>query len=189
MADGLLGFADGEVRLGNDILPGILVSQSVSDAVRFDEAEQDGLSGKVKVPMGWEDAEFSLTLDLLTDADSDCYDKLTELNAIFRGIDNGANPRVYTVTNRHARARGIDQVVFSGLDSAEDDKNDVIRATLTFVEHLPPIMRQENQVAATDQAAGDGNAPTVAAAEPAADAAVMEDPDDALSAGFVQGIS
>lgn len=184
--DGYLRFEDGEVRLGGGIVPGVLVSKAVSAAVRFDQAEHDGLSGKAKVPLGWEDADITLVVDLLSDDTGDCYDKLAEINRTFKGADNGANPKVYTVTNRHARARGIDQVVFSGLDSEEDDQSDVIRATLKFVEHRPPIVRREQQVSVSKQASG--AAPTVAATPPS-DQAILDDPDSPLAAGFKAGNS
>ena len=47
------------------------------------------------------------------------------------------------MANRHLLARGVRRVVFSRLDSAEDNKTDEIRASLSFVEHNPPIIKQE----------------------------------------------
>jgi hypothetical protein len=187
MIDGYLTFADGEVRLGEDLLPGILVSQTIRGAVRFDEAQADGVSGTLKTPLGWTDAAITLNLDLVSDDESDCYDKLTAINRIFKGFDNGANPKIYTVTGRHLRARGIDQVVFSGLDSDEDDQTDVINVSLAFVEHIPPIVDQEEQVAATDQPAG--ATPSVAAVDPQPDADLLHDDTNPLTAGFNQGAS
>lgn len=187
MSDGRLVFEDGEVRLGGELLPGVLVSQTVNGVVRFDQAEQDGLSGKAKIAMGWEDSAVALTMDLLTDDVSDCYDKLLTLNRVFKGADNGANPKVYTVTGRHLRARGIDQVVFAGLDSEEDDQSDVIRATLNFVEHGPLITETEMRVAAAGTA-GTGTAPAVAATGPVADPKILEDDDSPFAAGFRAGV-
>lgn len=187
--DGLLTFADGEVRLGNTLLPGVLFSQAIRNSVRFDRSERDGLSGKSKVPLGWDDAEITLQLELLTDKDGDCYEKLTVLNKIFRDVDKGANPKIYTVTNRHARARGISRVVFSGLDSDEDDREDTILATMTFTEHVPPVVKREKQVAASTKALGSGSAKAPAvAAKPTAAPAITTDSDSAFSAGFKAGM-
>jgi len=146
--DGLLTFAHGEVRLGSRTVPGILRSQNIGGRVRFDESERDGLSGKAKTPTGWEDCDISLTVDLLTDEAGTCYDKLAELDGLFRGHDNNANPRVLDVANAHVTARGIERVVFSGLDSAETDQDDVISATLRFTEYRPPVVRMEQRVGA-----------------------------------------
>jgi hypothetical protein len=115
----------------------------------MDEAEQDGLSGKVKVPMGWEDADISAIVELLTDEFSTCYDKLHELNRIFKGTNNGGNPNIYDIVNAHAISRGIERVVFSGLSSSETDQDDVIAATLNFIEHIPPVTKVEERVVAS----------------------------------------
>lgn len=184
--DGFLTFDDGEVRLGNSLLPGILVSQTIRGAVRFDEAEADGLSGTVKTPLGWNDADVVLTLDLICDDQSDCYDKLTAINQMFKGADNGANPKIYTVTSRHLRARGIDQLVFSGLDSAEDDQSDVLQATLSFVEHVPAIVRQEKHVAVSDTAIG--AAPQISAADPEPEETLLDDSNPFFE-GLEEGLS
>ena len=146
--DGMLTFSHGEVRLGSKLVPGILKSLNVRGAVVFDEAERDGLSGKTKTPKGWDDSAITLTVELLTD-DTTCYDKLASLDALFRGHDNGANPRVLDVANAHVSARGVEGVVFAGLDSAETDQDDVILATLRFTEHRPPIIRAEKRISKT----------------------------------------
>jgi len=174
MRDGILSFEHGDVRLGNDPVPGILRSQSITGLVRFDEAQQDGLSGKNKTPLGWEDANINLELELMSDDKSDCYQKLTELNAVFQGRDNGGNPKVYEVVNAHARARGIDQVVFAGLDSSETDEDDVITASLNFVEHNPPVTIPEKRIAMSDQA--EGAATPQVTEEPVDDRNIMQDP-------------
>lgn len=143
----LLTFEDGVVRIDGEELPGILSSVRVSCAVRFDEQSVDQASGKKKTPQGWEDADISLSLYLTTDASGTCYEKLDTLNGFFKKTDGKANPTIFTVTNRHLLARGIRQVVFSKLDSAESMRTDDIRASLAFVEHNPPIVKQEQAVA------------------------------------------
>lgn len=149
----LLTFEDGMVRLGDTALPGVLVSQRVTCEVRFDEQKVDGVSGKKKTPLGWEDADVVLVLDLVSDDGADCYDQLAEVNAAFRGTDRRTNPRVLEVANRHLMARGIRQVVFSRLESEERDVDDTLRVTLAFVEHRPPIVRVEEAGAKTPRPA------------------------------------
>ncbi len=174
--DGLLTFEDGQVTLGGVLIPGEFKGQSVRGSVRFDQAKRDGESGKVKTPMGWEDADISLQVELLSEAGSTCYDKLTELNALFKGVDNGGNPKVYSVVNAHYLARGVSQVVFAGLNSTETDQDDVIACTLNFIEHMPAVVKKEEQVIASDQAEGASQISTPAAdAEPAPDDKIMVD--------------
>ena len=153
MVDGYLSFDDGKVSLGGPELDGLLQQQSIRGFVRFDEAEQDGLSGKVKVPMGWEDADITLTLLLETDSETDCYDRLDELDGLFKGQDNGGNPKILTVLNRHCQARHINKVVFAGLDSRETNKDDAIVVTLSFVEHRPAVVTAEERAVASGKAA------------------------------------
>jgi len=70
--DGYLVFEDGELYLDGERIDGILTRSNVSQDVRYDEAEQDGLSGKVKTPMGWEDAVIRFDLDLTSDGSATC---------------------------------------------------------------------------------------------------------------------
>lgn len=131
----LLTFEDGIVRIDGEELPGILSDLRVSGQVRFDEQSVDKASGKKKTPQGWEDADISLSLYLLTDEAGTCYDKLAVLEGFFKKTDGKANPSIFTVANSHLLARGIRRVVFSRLDSAENTRTDEIRASLSFMEH------------------------------------------------------
>jgi hypothetical protein len=181
--DQFLSFDDGIVQLGNDRLPGVFISMTVNAGVKFDRAERDHMSGKNKIPLGWEDSDVRLTLDLLCDDGSDCYAKLKVINLLFKGADKKASPQIYIVTNRHLRARGIDKVVFSGLETDEDDQSDVIRAVLTFSEHLPAVVKREKQVTAAKTKSG---APAVKA-KPATSPAIVQD-SNPFTAGFNSGL-
>lgn len=140
---GLLTFEDGIVTLDGTELKGILQRLDVKTAVRFDEAKVDGASGKKKTPAGFEDSKVDVSMILLTDEDGDCYEKLEEINHIFKGIDKNTNPKIFTVTNRHLLARGIREVVFANLDSSENSSTDEIFISLQFVEHNPPVIKME----------------------------------------------
>ena len=109
----LITFEDGVVTLAGEEVPGILRSLRVDGKVRFDEQKVDGSSGKKKTPQGFEDSDITISLYLVTDEDSSCYDKLETLSGMFRKVDDKANPQIYTVANRHLLARGVRQVVFS----------------------------------------------------------------------------
>lgn len=179
--NGLLVWEDGEMRLGGDLLPGHFLDLSIRNEVRFDESKKDHQSGKHKVPLGFEDADITMTVGLLCDETGDCYKKLEAINKIFRA-DRKSNPKVYSVTNRHCRARGIRNVVFSGLTSSEITEDDMIVAVLSFVEHLPPVVRREKQATAAKK----GAAPAVKAT-PAASTKIVSDPDSPFLAGFKKG--
>ena len=165
MPDGLLKFDHGIISLNGVEVPGILKNQVIKGSVRFDTADPDGHSGTVRTPLGWEDSDIVLVVELISGEQTtpytgseSCHEKLARINRIFKGKDNGANPNVYEVSNPHANARGIHQVVFSGLQSTETDEDDVIEVNMSFVEHLPFEQVPEKQVATADKAfAGDNN--------------------------------
>ena len=145
----LITFEDGVVTLAGEEVPGILHSLRVDGKVRFDEQKVDGSSGKKKTPQGFEDSDIMISLYLVTVDDSSCYDKLETLSGMFRKVDDKANPQIYTVANRHLLARGVRQVCFSKLQTAENDRTDEITATLGFVEHNPPVVKTEKAQAKT----------------------------------------
>ena len=175
MGEGILSFGHGEIRLGGKLLPGVLKRQSIASWVRFDDAEEEGLSGTTKKVMRWEDGDIWFEMALLSDFDTDCYEKLSRIHKIFKAADIGQNPRVYDVVNAHAAARGIDRVIFSGLDSTETDKDDVIKATLSFREHNPPVRDREERAVASDKARGE-KAPGTTEKEPEPDEEIQKDP-------------
>lgn len=175
----LITFEDGVVTLAGEEVPGILRSLRVDGKVRFDEQKVDGSSGKKKTPQGFEDSDIMVSLYLVTDSDSSCYDKLETLSGMFRKVDDKANPQIYTVANRHLLARGVRKVVFSKLQTAENDATDEITATLGFTEHNPPVVKTEKAQAKTptskelaEQAAAKAQA--AAGAQPKEDSLIID---------------
>ena len=156
-----LTFEDGIVRLDDQDAPGILKALSVRGQIKYDETNMDGKSGSARIPAGWEDADITVTMDLLTDDSSNCYSKLKRLDTIFKGAvssqktDHGQTvtrpPKVYTVVNQHINARGVRKVTFSGLASSETDDDDTIQANLTFTEANNPAIAAETQSQGTSE--------------------------------------
>ena len=172
----LITFEDGVLTLGGEEVPGILHSLRVDGKVRFDEQKVDGSSGKKKTPQGFEDSDIMVSLYLVTDEDSSCYDKLETLSGMFRKVDDKANPQIYTVANRHLLARGVRQVCFSKLQTAENDTIDEITATLGFAEHNPPIVKTEKAQAKspTSKELAEQAAAKAQQAEPAEDKLIIK---------------
>lgn len=172
--DGYMTFDDGRVSLGGVDLPGLMKSLVIRGQVRFDTADPDGASGTVRTPLGWEDSDAVLVMDVLgdpqmapyPDSGRDVFEILKLYNDIFKGSDNGANPQVYTALNPHFQARGIDRVVWSGFQSVQNDEEDVLELHLNFVEHMPFETKKEARVAASDKAYVNDPAPAVADPDP-----------------------
>lgn len=138
----------GQIKLNDTLLPGIFESMEVSGKLRFDEKSVPGSSGKRKQPLGYEDAGITLNVKLLTDEESDCYEKLDKLTSLFHNIDNKAKPYVYRIVNRHLTKWNIREILFSELRTSEDNREDTIKAALGFVEYKPALVAAEAKAAA-----------------------------------------
>ncbi|MDR1398099.1 MAG: hypothetical protein LBJ14_10275 [Desulfarculales bacterium] len=156
-------YADGLIRLGEEPLPGIMTALRIEGKIRYDEQKVDGASGKKKTPQGWEDQVISISLILLTDEESTCYEKLEQIAPFFKKPDDKSNPQIYSFVNRHGQARGVRQLLFDRFESTESSQDDTIRVSLGFTEHNPPIVKTEAAAAKTptpeelaEQAAGKG---------------------------------
>lgn len=198
MGGNYISFEHGEVFLDNVRVPGILVDLQVSGGMRLDSGNQDNMSGTVKIFMGWDDADISITMDLLCGmeekqgkmVESTCYDKLAEINKLFKKADKNACPIIYSLTNSHTAALKIHNILFSSLSSYETDQDDVIQVRLGFTEYLPAVIKREEQANASKKTTGQSGTPSVKPpkATPAASPAILKDDDSALVAGIKAGM-
>ena len=133
----------GQVKLDGQLLPGIFQGVEVSGALRVDEQEVPGRSGRPKQPLGFDCATITLRLKLPTDENYTCYDRLAALCRLFRAVDDKARPYVRRIVNKHCQAWGITQVVFKELRTTEDNIYDYILADLVFTEWQPVVVRKE----------------------------------------------
>jgi hypothetical protein len=152
----------GIVKLGDDSLPGIIQKIRISGSVKFESVQEAKSSKTIKTLVGFDDADVSVDLAIIDDYPEiktdkweaptpqqmkngslfseyfrgkkykTRYDALAALNAMFRKTEDGA-PVIYQITNPHLLARGIRHVVFSSLQSDEEDWG--ISCSLQFVEH------------------------------------------------------
>ena len=146
---------NGIVKLDGVPIAGVLQSLSVNGEILIDS--NNNASGEVqKVMRGYKDKTISMTLKLLPipkdisdsalgfikDAfakkvtiEKTSYDILEELEQIFMNKED-QTPKVMTLVNHHTLARRIDEVVFIGLSSSEDNDTDTITVTLSFEEFI-----------------------------------------------------
>ncbi len=137
----------GQVKLGGQLLPGVIQQIEINGGVRVDIEEVPGQSGSSKQPQGYEDAEITIRIVLPTDEQSDCYGKVAELERSFKKVDSQAKPFVFCIVNKHAAARGINQVIYRGLRTTEGNADDTITAEIALVEFKPVVVKTE-QIAA-----------------------------------------
>lgn len=136
----------GEIKLGDNLLPGIVQQIEVDGNVRIDSEEVPGQSGASKQPQGFDDYKVTIRIALVTDDDSDCYDKVTLLEQSFKKVDAQAKPFIYRVINKHLAARGISQMVYQGLRTTDSSGTDVISAEISLLEYKPVIVKTEQAV-------------------------------------------
>lgn len=137
----------GQVKLGDQVLPGIIQQIEIDCSVRVDIEEVPGQSGSSKQPQGYDDAKVTIRVVLPTDEQSNCYSKAAELEGSFKKMGSQAKPFVYRVVNKHAAARGISQVVYQGLRTIEGNADDTITAEIDLLEFKPVVVKTE-QIAA-----------------------------------------
>jgi hypothetical protein len=125
------------------VLPGILESIEISDALLIDTVEQQGKSGDIKVISGWADCDLAINL-LLIDIPKitgntmtptiSRYDCLAEMVSTFKKMKDGV-PQIYTVHHPHITAWGAKEFVFNSLKSSESRTKGIITCTLEFDEY------------------------------------------------------
>jgi hypothetical protein len=125
------------------VLPGILDSIEVSDALLVDTVEQQGKSGDIKVISGWADCDVAINL-LLIDIpkiegtkvipDTSRHDCLAEMVSWFKRMKEGV-PQIYTVHHPHIIAWGAKEFIFKSLKSSENRTKGIITCSLAFDEY------------------------------------------------------
>jgi len=133
---------------------------SVRQAVKVDEVDVPGRSGKVKQAVGYEDTDISISLTLVDDEDragemvKSALDQFKELQDAFRdrsdpvgesGSDASsvsyAVPTIFSIQSRLTDACGIKTVLFKGLEVGDVAGESTLYAQINLAE-FEPIARQ-----------------------------------------------
>lgn len=126
-----------ECLLGGVVLPVPPASMRIRQALKIDEIEIKGRSGKVKQPVGYEDAEISIELELCDREEGDAVvetarERLEQLQKLFRASKE-ALPQPLEIVSVLTEACGIRRVLFKELE-VHDNELDFISATLQLTE-------------------------------------------------------
>ncbi len=136
----------GQVKVGNTLLPGIFESLEITGRVKTDQVEIKGKETKATQAVGYEPATARLTINLLpTYEGGECSSQVRAIQQAFRESKDQEEPGVYRLVNRHVQARGIDEVVFSGLKTFEDNRSDKLLVICEFMEHVPIQVKVKEQ--------------------------------------------
>ncbi|WP_113673498.1 hypothetical protein [Vallitalea guaymasensis] len=135
---------DDEIKIGDIILPGLVQKLTINGSAIIDEVEIQGRKDKPKQAVGYENSTIKITLLLINTEGSSTYEQLAILQNAFKKTYQ-KKPVVYNIFNKHLSIRNITKVLFSKLNSSEDNKRDTIKVTLEFTEYIPfkiPVKRK-----------------------------------------------
>jgi len=149
-----------ECLLGGGVLPVPPASMRIRQALKIDEIDIKGRSGKVKQPVGYEDAEISIELELCDREEGDAVvetarERLEQLQKLFRSSKESL-PQPLEIVSVLTEACGIRRVLFKELE-VHDNELDFISATLRLTE-FESVENQLKQQAAESAARSDAEA-------------------------------
>jgi len=145
-----------EVNLGDLTLSVPPRQMKIKQTLKIDEIEIPGRSGKVKQPVGYEDSEITLELEIPHQENGlqvvkTAQDRLKEIQALFRASPDTIQapvPIVSTLTE----ACGIQQVLIRNIELQDDPDYDYLTCTLTLTEFDSIANQLQEQAQAQQQA-------------------------------------
>lgn len=129
----------GIIKIDGKTIPGALQRLTVGHEIIIDEIEIQDKDGHLKQPAGYDEGTIAIDLAIPgTDIDpEDAYAKLAEIQALFKRIEGQLKPEIHDITNIHANARGIKQVLFRSLQSEMTSENNVLVVQIELEEYIP----------------------------------------------------
>lgn len=137
----------GQIKLGGKLIPGTFESMEITTDGEVDEEEIKNSKKKQMQIVGFGLSDIKLTIKLQSDSKTNCYDKLSVLQSLFK--KDPKKPTVYPITNKHTAVRGIGKVIFQKLRSHDTNDDDTLVVTLDFKEYNPSIVAIKKATAAT----------------------------------------
>ncbi len=127
-----------DVSLGGVILPVPPKNMKIKQSMKIDEIEIPGRSGKVKQPIGYEDAEISLTLEIPATyfngrIKEKAPDRFKSIQNLFRSSKD-AKPQAVDIASTLTESCGIKQVLIKSVEIS-DSTMDLITVSLTLSEY------------------------------------------------------
>ena len=137
-----------EVMLGGVILPVPPKHMKIKQSMKVDEIEIPGRSGKVKQPIGYEDAEISLTLEIPATYENGrikekAPDRFKTIQHLFRSSKD-AKPQAVDIASTLTESCGINQVLIKSVE-VSDSSLDMVSVNLTLSEYESIEVQLESQ--------------------------------------------
>ena len=137
-----------DVSLGGVILPVPPKAMKIKQSMKIDEIEIPGRSGKVKQPIGYEDAEVTLSLEIPAIYENGrivekAPDRFKSLQNLFRA-SRDSKPVAVDIASTLTDSCGIRQVLIKSVEIS-DSKMDLLTATLTLSEYESVEVQLQSQ--------------------------------------------
>ncbi len=127
-----------DVSLGGVILPVPPKAMKIKQSMKIDEIEIPGRSGKVKQPIGYEDSEISLTMEIPATYENGrikekAPDRFKIIQNLFRSSKD-AKPQAVDIASTLTETCGINQVLIKSVEIS-DSTMDLVTVNLTLSEY------------------------------------------------------
>jgi len=145
-----------DVKLGDLTLSVPPRQMKIKQALKIDEIEIPGRSGKVKQPVGYEDSEITLELEIPHQENGlqvvkTAQERFKEIQALFRpSADTIQSP--IPIVSTLTEACGIQQVLIRNIELQDDPEYDYLTCTLTLTEFDSIANQLQEQAQAQQQA-------------------------------------
>jgi len=180
-----------ECMIGGVTLPVPPRSMRIKQALKIDEIEIKGRSGKVKQPVGFQDSEITIELEICDREEGGkvvetARERFEQVQGLFRS-SREALPEPKEIVSTLTDACGIRQVLIKGIE-VHDNELDYISCTLQLtefesVENQLKTQTQEQEAAAEAEAKGE----EAIAGDEKLNEALGNPDDDYLSSRYEQG--
>ena len=145
-----------EVMIGDLILSVPPRQMTIKQTLKIDEIAIPGRSGKVKQPVGYEDSQITIELEISHEeiglqVVKTAQDRYKEIQTLFRpGPDTIQAP--VPIVSSLTEACGIEQVLIKDIDLRDDPEYDYLVCTLTLTEFDSIANQLLEQVTSQQQA-------------------------------------
>ena len=138
-----------EVMLGGVVLPVPPKNMKIKQSMKVDEIEIPGRSGKVKQPIGYEDSEITLSLEIPATyfngrIKEKAPDRFKAIQSLFRGSKD-SKPQAVDIASTLTETIGIKQVLIKSVEIS-DSTMDLVSVNLTLSEYESIEVQLESQV-------------------------------------------
>ena len=144
-----------EVKLGDLVLSVPPRQMKIKQTLKIDEIDIPGRSGKVKQPVGYEDSEITIELEIShqeigLQVMKTAGERFKEIQSLFRASPDTIQSPVPIVSSL-TEACGIEQVLIRDIDLRDDPEYDYLVCTLTLTEYDSIANQLLEQVTAQQQ--------------------------------------